>query len=142
MRFFLFALVSTTSLVGCVTHRDFLTSFRIQGVVALSDQTAEPQSNIMVELVDSGMDYVRSKDKPVFASFAVKPNQSFSVVQTYFWGTTKSNASQRAGLSIRVVADGCSVPELQYAFKDLRRQDHDLVVDLGAIRLQCGRSNK
>ncbi len=127
-------LVATAA--GCAVHKDSLTTFRVEGTPTLDGSTRASGAEVLVELIDIGMDDAKAKRGKAFASFKAPVGQAFSVTNSYFWGTSASS-SKDAIVAVRVSSSGCQDVQRQYRLGELHRQGRELMVGLGSIILKC-----
>ena len=128
----------TLLLAACVTHRDYLTELRVQGSVSVEGKAVGPSDAITVELLDTGMDDVRSSDRRPFFSQNAQPGVPFRFSEMYSWGSKRSSAFQSATLTVRFQATGCSAHEREYRLADLRQEGQERIIDVGALTIPCG----
>ncbi|MBK8286154.1 MAG: hypothetical protein IPK97_15465 [Ahniella sp.] len=123
------------SLIGCVTHRDFLTTFRVKG--ALFDDEGKSSGLASVTLIDSGLDDQRPADMRNIVTQDVALGASFDFVQGYHWGASRRNPSETAALTVVIDSKGCQKYTREVRLASLQRSGRETVLDLGSLSLSC-----
>jgi hypothetical protein len=122
---------------GSARHSDYRALFRIEGKVvdqASGDQISTPA----VYLVDTGLDYVRSRDPEAWV-ILVGSGDSAGKVELdfdYTWGTVTQTQTRPSGtFEIRVQRHGYDVRSVGFKFEGLARIGSRLLVDIGTVAL-------